>query len=136
MVKSDKKFKYESNMYYGAGPQSRTKAKDLRAKMTDAEQLLWSALRNRKLGFKFRRQHPIGIFIVDFYCHELKLVIEVDGEVHNSGNQVDWDENRTFNLHLESIMVIRFTNAELFDNMEEVISKIQRICHERNHLMA
>jgi very-short-patch-repair endonuclease len=75
--------KTDKEMYYGATPETFEKAKVLRDTLTKAEKLLWNNLKGKKLmGFRFRRQHPIDIFIADFYCHELKLVIEVDGEIH------------------------------------------------------
>ena len=71
-------------MYYGADSNTLRAAHILRRCMTKAEAVLWKTLKDRKLFHtKFRRQHPINIFIVDFYCHEYKLVIEVDGEIHN-----------------------------------------------------
>lgn len=73
----------ERNMFYGASRNIFEKASELRNNMTEAENLLWVELKNRKIfKVKFRRQHPIDIFIVDFYCHEFKLVIEIDGEIH------------------------------------------------------
>lgn len=70
-------------MFYGASPNSFDKAKLLRNNMTEAEKILWEKLKNRNIfKARFRRQHPIGIFIVDFYCHDYKLVIELDGEIH------------------------------------------------------
>jgi very-short-patch-repair endonuclease len=77
-------FKNSGILNLGAKNKDFVNAKVLRKTMTDAEILLWKALRNRRLnGFKFRRQHPIKGFIADFYCHEARLVIEVDGEIHD-----------------------------------------------------
>ena len=74
-------------------------AKDLRKKQTEAEVLLWSKLKSRKCGgYKFRRQHPIRQYIADFYCHEQRLVIEVDGKIHLSKDQREKDLNRTAEL--------------------------------------
>ena len=74
----------ERNMFYGANPNIFEKASELRRNMTSAEKLLWAELKNRKIfKSRFRRQHPIDIFIVDFYCHQNKLAIEVDGEIHS-----------------------------------------------------
>ncbi len=80
-------------MFYGAGPEIFAKAKILRQKMTTAEKLLWQRLKENQLGYRFKPQHPIDIFIADFYCHALKLVIEVDGQIHD--HQKDYDEGRT-----------------------------------------
>ncbi|MFD0977693.1 endonuclease domain-containing protein [Salinimicrobium gaetbulicola] len=70
------------NMFYGAAPIIHEQAKKLRNRETKSEKILWCLLSKRQLNVKFRRQHPISLFIVDFYCHELKLVIEADGEIH------------------------------------------------------
>ncbi len=129
MKKINRKFNYEWNMYYGADISTRMKAKKLRKEMTESEILLWECLRNRKTGFKFRRQHPIGIYIADFYCHELKLVVEVDGEIHNARDQIEWDNYRTMNMHLMNITVIRFSNEDVQNHMEKVLAKVKGVCN-------
>ena len=129
MKKINRKFNYEWNMYYGADISTRMKAKKLRKEMTESEILLWECLRNRKTGFKFRRQHPIGIYIADFYCHELKLVVEVDGEIHNAPDQIEWDNYRTMNMHLMNITVIRFSNEDVQNHMEKVLAKVKGVCN-------
>ena len=129
MKKINRKFNYEWNMYYGADISTRMKAKKLRKEMTEPEMLLWECLRNRKTGFKFRRQHPIGIYIADFYCHELKLVVEVDGEIHNARDQIEWDNYRTMNMHLMNITVIRFSNEDVQNHMEKVLAKVKGVCN-------
>ncbi len=102
-------------------------AKELRKNMTPAEKLLWNELRNRKVeNCKFRRQHPIDIFIADFYCHEKKTVVEVDGEIHN--NQKEYDIGRTAEIESFGIMVIRFTNHEIETNIKLAIEKIEEAC--------
>ena len=80
-------------MFYGASPITFDKARLLRNNMTKAEQILWDKLKDRNV-FKprFRRQHPIGIFIVDFYCHEYKLAIEIDGEIHLKKEAKEYDD--------------------------------------------
>lgn len=90
---------------------------------TEAEQKLWEAVRDRKLGYKIRRQHAIGIFIADFLVLEKKLVIEVDGEIHQ--NQKEYDEERTRFLNNEGYTVIRFTNHEVINDLESVLEKIK-----------
>ena len=93
--------------------------------MTYAEKVLWQQLRNRKMdGLKFRRQHPVSIFILDFYCHEKKLAIEVDGGIHQSEDQREWDGNRTFELNELGITVLRFANEEVIDSINKVINEI------------
>ena len=100
-----------------------------RQTQTEAEMLLWSCLRDRKLdGFKFRRQHPIADFIADFFCLEANLVIEVDGGYHNEIEQKQYDEGRTYELSELNIKVIRFTNKEVIENIDFVLKEIS------NHL--
>ena len=93
--------------------------------MTEAEIILWNALRNSRLeGHKFRRQHPIGRFIADFYCHEARLVVEVDGEIHNEPDSQVYDEDRSRVLKELNIKVIRFANHEILNSLEEVLNQI------------
>ena len=94
--------------------------------MTEAEKLLWQVLKNRKLnGLKFRRQHPIHWYIADFYCHEKRLIIEVDGEVHKQRAVKEYDENRSAELDRLGISVIRFTNEQVLRSLPEVLTKIE-----------
>lgn len=94
---------------------------------TKAEEILWQELRNRKVeNCKFRRQHPIGKFIADIYCHEKKLVIEVDGGYHNKEEQKEYDEARTQVINEYGITVIRFTNDEVLNNIQSVLNKIRQ----------
>jgi very-short-patch-repair endonuclease len=96
-----------------------------RKDLTEAERILWSALRGRKLlGFKFRRQHPINDFIADFYCHERKLLIELDGGYHLDESQAEYDAGRTFQLTELGILVIRFTNEEVIADLSSVLKRI------------
>ena len=113
----------QPKMFYGAKPAIFEKAKILRENMTAAEIKLWSRLNNSQLGVRFKSQHPIDIFIADFYCHEYKLVVELDGEVHKL--QKDYDEGRTAELERLGIKVIRFTNEEVFTDIENVVKKIK-----------
>jgi very-short-patch-repair endonuclease len=100
-------------------------ARELRRKATDAEKYLWSLLRNRQLaGYKFRRQHPLGRFVLDFYCHEAKLCVELDGGQHAEPAQADYDRERTVWLNREGIRVIRFWNTDVFNNIEGVLQSI------------
>ena len=117
----------ETILFYTAKPGIFEKAKGLRAEMTEAEVKLWLKLRkNQLLGYKFRRQHPIFLFIVDFYCHKAKLVVEVDGKVHEDPEQQEYDENRTYELENLGLTVIRFTNEEVLKNMDHVVQQIQK----------
>ena len=114
----------ESNMFYGAHPVIFQKAEELRNKMTHSEELLWNYLNHNEWNLKFRRQHPISIYIVDFYCHKLKLVIEIDGSVHDSEEAKLNDEKRQNDLENLNLTVIRFTNNQVKNEIELVIEKI------------
>jgi len=114
------------NLFKGANPSLFENAHQLRlVDKTEAEEKLWQCLRNRKIeNCKFRRQHPIGKFVADFYCHEKKLVVEVDGGYHNEQEQKEHDEARTQIINEYGITVIRFTNDEILNNLQSVINKI------------
>jgi very-short-patch-repair endonuclease len=94
--------------------------------MTEAEDKLWQKIRKGKIkGLQFRRQHPLNIFIADFYCSKLKLVIEVDGEIHNLEENKEYDEGRNSYMKENGITVLRFKNEEVMENPRKVIEKIQ-----------
>ena len=92
--------------------------------MTLAEKLLWERLKKNQLGVRFKAQHPIDIFIADFYCHKFKLVVEIDGKIHE--NQIEYDNGRTAELERWGLRIIRFPNEDVFENIERVIEEIQR----------
>jgi len=97
----------------------------LRVNATNAEHLLWQVLCDRQLaGLKFRRQHPCADFIVDFYCHEKRLVIELDGGGHLEPNQESYDMDRTKKLEELELKVLRFWNNEVLQNLEGVVEEI------------
>ncbi|MFN8879373.1 MAG: DUF559 domain-containing protein, partial [Cyclobacteriaceae bacterium] len=98
-------------------------ARENRKNPTEAEDALWQAVRNSSLGFRFRRQHAIGRFLVDFVCIEKKLIVEVDGAIHQ--NQIREDEERKVILEHEGFRVIRFTNTEVLQQLPFVIEKIK-----------
>lgn len=105
--------------------------------MTPAERLLWKLLRNRRLqGWKFRRQTAISIYIADFYCHELKLIIELDGDVHSTRSQIAHDDNRDFYLKYLGIEVLRFPNRQVFDQPDKVLDRIVQVATERSALLS
>ncbi len=114
-------------MFYNANPLLFDRAKNLRNHLTDAEMKLWGYLRTNPMGFKFRRQHPIDIYIVDFYCHACKLVIEADGSIHNKEDVQLTDIERQESLELTGLQVIRFTNKDILSNPEQVIEQINII---------
>ncbi|HEX4373391.1 MAG TPA: acetylglutamate kinase [Puia sp.] len=121
-----------NNMYYGASNLIFERAKELRNTMTAAEQILWNHLHINEWKLKFRRQHPIANYIVDFYCHEKKLVIELDGGIHEVEDVKKWDEYREQHLKELGLTVIRFKNEEIFKEKKQVIEKIYKIIREPN----
>ena len=115
----------EREMFFGAKPEIFKLASELRKHSTEAEMILWEHLRNFRLkGYKFRRQHPIDIFIADFYCHKIRLIIELDGEVHFNDESREHDDGRTGELEKHGIKVIRFTNNQIIENLELVLEQI------------
>ena len=114
-------------MFNGASPLLFELAKDLRRNMTDAEMILWRYLKAGIKGYKFRRQHPIGIYIADFYCHKLKVILEVDGSIHNNPDIIVYDQQREKNLIEWGYSVIRFKNEEVFADVHAIIAKISSI---------
>ncbi len=101
----------------------RAYAREMRSRMTDAEALLWMLLRNRRIaGAKFRRQHPVGRYILDFYCDEKKLGIELDGGQH--GEAVQYDQQRDGWLSAQGIQVLRFWNNQMLTETEAVMEVI------------
>ncbi|WP_084490059.1 chorismate synthase [Niabella ginsenosidivorans] len=110
-------------------------AKQNRKNATEAEALLWEELRNRKIeNCKFRRQHPVSGYIPDFVCIERKLVIEIDGGYHNNAEQQQYDNVRTEWLAEYGYGLIRFTNNEVLQEKERVVSRIAEALKKRAHL--
>lgn len=108
------------------------RARELRAKQTAAESHLWQFLRKKQLlGFKFRRQHQFGDYIVDFYCHEARLVIECDGLVHSRNEQWQHDQARDLYLTSNDVRVLRFTNSQVLGDVNGVLKTISG--YLRNH---
>jgi len=120
------RFRYNDRpMFYGADSITFEIASVLRRNMTLPERVLCKQLSNRKLfKTKFRRQHPINIFIVDFYNHEYKLVIEIDGEIHNYIKRKEYDDGREYELERYGLKVIRFTNDQVLNKTDIVIDEI------------
>ncbi len=101
------------------------RARALRRNCTSAEERLWDELRGRRLlGWKFRRQHSIDRFIVDFVTLSGKLIVEVDGDTHSTESEIAYDENRTAVLEALGFHVFRVTNTDVFDNMDGVLEAI------------
>ncbi len=99
--------------------------RDLRKRATSQEDLLWEKLRNRKLGPKFRRQHSVGRYILDFYCKEKRLLIEIDGGIHEKKENKEYDTVRDKYFIELDFKILRFTNDEVEQDMEKVIDKIR-----------
>ena len=110
-----------------ADPFVYSQIKDVRQKMrdvmTEAEIAIWAHIKSKKLGVKFRRQHVIGPYIVDFVSLEYNLILEIDGGIHQK--QIQQDKERTFNLNPKGYKVIRFTNEAVLNNIESVIREIK-----------
>jgi len=120
-------------MFFGTYSRNFEYARENRMKSTPAEEQLWTELKNKKLkGLKFRRQHPVGIFILDFYCHSAKLAIELDGGYHLSVEQKEYDSNRAAMLQEAGISEIRFSNSEILNNLSDVLEKIVNIIESKN----
>ena len=114
------------NLHKGAKSKLFSYAKQNRKKVTDAENILWSYLRNKKLeGYKFRRQHPIADFVADFFCLECNLVIEVDGGYHQEIEQKQYDAGRTYVLGEFKVKVLRFANLEVIEQTDFVLNVIR-----------
>lgn len=106
--------------------------RELRRTMTKPEIILWSYLKHRQfLGYKFRRQHGIGRYIVDFYCPALRLAIEVDGGQHFEDDQREYDETRTNILQGLNIQVVRFANIDILQHIDGVLFALDEIVQDR-----
>lgn len=104
------------------------KARILRKNMTPQERKLWNIIKNRQFyGFRFRRQFPIGNYIVDFVCRNSKIVIEIDGGQHNGQEEIKYDKTRSEYLNNEGYQVIRFWNNDIDNNIEGVYEKLKEV---------
>ena len=117
--------KYSNSLHLGANATTHKHARELRRSSTGAEDKLWELLRNRKLnGKKFRRQHPIANYVLDFYCHECKLAVELDGNYHNAEEAKEYDATRTKLLNEYGIKVLRFWNDDVINKPDKVLARI------------
>ncbi len=108
-------------------------ARKLRQNQTPQEKIMWSILRNYQFqGLKFRRQYPIGNYIVDFVCKEIKLIIEIDGGQHNSTKGIEYDKKRSDFLREKGYKVIRFWNNDIDNNIEGVYKTILSNIEHKN----
>jgi very-short-patch-repair endonuclease len=113
------------------GPRRTGIARGLRELSTPAEKVLWEELRNRRLGgFKFRRQHPILDYILDFYCKEKQLAVEIDGSIHGVAEIHEKDTQRASRLIKHGIHILRFRNYQVMNHKETVLNEILRVLHD------
>ncbi|MEQ9663655.1 MAG: endonuclease domain-containing protein [Parasphingopyxis sp.] len=118
------------------GPRDTVKrARQLRSEMSLPETRLWRALRQRPGGFKFRRQHPAGEYVLDFYCAAVKLAIEVDGMAHDGEAAVKRDEARSRSLRSQHVATLRVPAKVILDDLEVVVSRIVEVCSDRAEKM-
>jgi len=102
-------------------------ARDQRKRPTITESILWQKLRSYQLwGYKFRRQYGIGRYILDFYCHNVRLAIEIDGEIHEQPERVEYDRIRDKELESRGIKTIRFTNSQILNELDSVLITIDK----------
>jgi very-short-patch-repair endonuclease len=107
------------------------RARALRRDAPRAERVMWRHLRSRQLGgWKFTRQEPIGIYFADFACRERMLVVEIDGATHSSGEELEWDARRTAFLRAQGYRVMRFTNEQVYENVEAVLDEVSHVLGE------
>jgi len=117
---------FQGILNFGAKREIFENAKELRKNETEVEKILWKAVRSRRLdGLKIRRQHPVKLFILDFYCHEYLLGIEVDGSIHENDKAKEYDLNRAAELENLGITLLRFKNEEVLTNLSKVITEIR-----------
>jgi len=113
-------------MHYGATMEIFQIAERLRRDMTASEKIIWDRVCKSQLGLRIRRQHPVWKFIADFYCHEVKLVIEIDGGIHLRSENKEYDISRDIILKEFKIEILRFTNDEVISEPGLVIERIKR----------
>ena len=127
---SDLTNKFLATLNQGSTTRIHEYARKLRRRSTEAEQKLWDLLRNKKLkGKKFRRQHAIANYVVDFYCHECKIAIELDGNFHVEAGAKEYDNSRTILLNEMGVTVLRFWNEEVINDPSRVLQKISDHLH-------
>ena len=121
----------KSGMFYGADKAIFENAKKLRLKMTTSEAILWERLSKNQLGVRLKSQHPISNFIVDFYCHKAGLIIEVDGHIHFNESKTAEDIKRQDDIEALGLLIIRFTNEQINQEIETVVNEIKNCLSER-----
>lgn len=109
-------------------------ARKLRQTSTPTEQILWKHLRGAQMnGYKFRRQYPIGPFVLDFYCAAIQLVIEIDGDVHALRSQIKHDQNREQYLKDKGLTIFHVTTHEIIENLDGVLKQIYTLTRRDNN---
>ncbi len=124
---------YHTPQRYHNRPDRLDYRRNLRRRSTRAEKKLCSRLRNKQIGIRFRRQHSLGTFIADFYCAAVRLVIEIDGASHLGQKKQKYDAHRTRSLNTYGFTVVRYTNEQVCDNIDGVITDIHRIVEELSY---
>lgn len=119
-------------MFAGASVDVRKFARELRSDMTASETKLWEFLKTKPNGFKFRRQHPFNLYVLDFYCHALRFAIEIDGEYHNTRIQKEKDRERTVDIKKYQVEVYRFSDKQVMEEFEKTTREINNIINDRN----
>ena len=118
---------FKKTMHQGAQPSVFRNAKHLRNHPTRAEEILWERLKNNQIeGVHFRRQHPFSNYVPDFYAHSLKLVIELDGSIHEDKSVQYTDEERELSLRLRALHILRYTNEYIYNFEDEVVADIRQ----------
>lgn len=116
-------------------PRLRERRRALRANSTPAEQKMWRIVRDRRLGgFKFRRQHGIGPFVLDFYCSEVKLAVELNGSVHDNPARAEYDRERQEYLAALGLRVVRFSNGEVLREPNRIAESLMMILSQESDL--
>ena len=115
------------SMFYESSPIIFANAKRLRNEPTASEIIFWGLLKQHFADFRFKRQHPVSQYIADFYCHKLRLVVEIDGEIHLSKDAIKNDKLRDEFMNSLNLKIIRFTNDEVCKNGEEVVKKLREL---------
>ena len=123
-----------TDMHYGASHLLFERAGELRKFSTHAEDIIWGYLKGKQLGIKFRRQHPLLFYVADFYCHDLKLIIEIDGSIHNKEDVRINDAERQIEIEALGISVLRFTNIEVLRTPENILHAIMKIIKEQQNI--
>ncbi len=126
----------KNNMFYKAHPLIFKRAEELRNNPTDTEAILWNYLRQSQLGIKFRRQHPAACYVLDFYAHQIRLAIEIDGSIHSLEEVKNNDTERQTQLEGLGIKFLRFTNTQVKMELEKVIFAISEKLKELNNYIS